>query len=73
MIFAQEGGQFDVNYMEKPKKPTKGSEKKKTVKMLKKSTFFPKNIFDEFFRICSFAFFGTDFSLFSGRSLMLTH
>ena len=45
MIFAQEGGQFDVNYMEKPKKPTKGSEKKKTVKILKKLPFFPKKIF----------------------------
>ena len=44
MICAQEGGQFDVNDIEKSKKPTKGSEKKKAVEILKKS-FFPKKMF----------------------------
>ena len=55
MIFAQEGGSFTSIIWKNQKRPTKGSEKKITVKILKKSTFFQKNILI-IFRICAFAF-----------------
>ena len=69
VICAQEGGQFDVNYMEKSKKPTKVFEKRKTAKIMKKSTIFQKIYFlMNFFRICSYFlhFSGPIFYFFRG-------
>jgi len=50
VIFAQEGGQFDVNYMEKSKKAHKRVRKKDNSENSEKVNIFSKkNIFDDFF------------------------